>query len=184
MPRNTYSLPARREEKFWSQVSIPADVMTGCWLWTGCKNQFGYGVMKLGNRRSKVARAHRISWSLTNGPIPRGAFILHSCDVPACVNPAHLRPGTPADNSADAVERQRASGGSLKGEAHHQARLTDADIAEIRSLYRPSTGQGKRPSNGWSTTALAKRFGVSQATMWRIVNGLSWSHLKPGGNDA
>jgi hypothetical protein len=163
------SLPTHRAEKFWSQVSIPADVLTGCWLWTGCTNHFGYGVMKLGGRQTKVDRAHRIAWSEVNGPIPDGASILHSCDVPACVNPAHLRPGTDADNHADMVERGRASGGSMKGTAHHQAKLTDDEVRRARAIY--ATG-------AMGTPRLAKLFGVKQQTMWRVVTGVNWRHIQ------
>ncbi len=171
MSRNgsgAYTLPPHREEKFWSQVAIPADVITGCWLWGGAKNSFGYGVMKLGGRSTPVDRAHRISWALVNGSAPEGACLMHSCDVPACVNPAHLRPGTIADNNADMRAKGRASGGSTKGTAHHSAKLTDDDVREMRRLY---------VAGGIGTPRLAVMFGVKQASAWRIVNGLSWRHV-------
>lgn len=55
--------------------------------------------------------AHRFSWILRNGRIPKGMFILHSCDNPPCVNPDHLRAGTPKDNVADSITRGTFLGG-------------------------------------------------------------------------
>jgi len=68
---------------------------TGCWLWTGemdTRNQ--YGVFRLVNR---PVGAHRMSFELYKGEIPKGMLICHACDVMACVNPAHLWLGTKRD---------------------------------------------------------------------------------------
>lgn len=89
------------EARFWAKVDRSGD---GCWLWTASTDQGGYGQFQIGRRPFK---AHRISWELANGPVPAGLWVLHSCDNPPCVNPAHLRPGTPADNMADQLERNR-----------------------------------------------------------------------------
>lgn len=79
----------------------------GCWMWTGAVNESGYGVLSgPGLPRPKVY-AHRWSYEHHVGPLPADLFVLHSCDVPPCVNPAHLRPGTAADNAADKVARGR-----------------------------------------------------------------------------
>ena len=90
------------QERFWSKVDRSGE----CWLWTAAKVQ-GYGSFD-------GRRAHRVAWELAYGPIPKGVgyhgtCVLHRCDTPACVNPAHLRLGTQADNMADrdAKGRQR-----------------------------------------------------------------------------
>ncbi len=66
-----------------------------CWLWTGAKTKYGYGMIWVGGR---YAMAHRYSYERFVGPIPKGLDIDHLCRVIACVNPAHLEPVTHREN--------------------------------------------------------------------------------------
>jgi hypothetical protein len=137
-----------------------------CWEWTAFRNPSGYGMIR--NGRRGMALAHRVAWALAHGPVPEGRHVLHHCDNPGCVNPAHLYIGTNADNVRDKVARGRSSFPQLRkrGELHPLAKLTAEDVAEIRAAPR-TRGTG---------LALSRRFGVSPPTISRIRNGGLWRH--------
>jgi hypothetical protein len=89
-------------DKFWARVQKSA----GCWLFIGSPcNQAGHQQLNIGRRRR--AYAHRFSYELHCGPIPAGMVVMHSCDVPACINPAHLSIGTQRENIRDSVRKGR-----------------------------------------------------------------------------
>lgn len=94
------------EERFMAKVE--PEPMSGCWLWTACCNERGYGMYYLPSSGSlEKIGAHRAAWLLFRGPIPAGLHVLHSCDVRSCVNPDHLRTGTQQDNLSDMAAKQR-----------------------------------------------------------------------------
>ena len=71
----------------------------GCWNWSNKPARDGYGVLNILERRHF---AHRISWAIVNGRLPRpDECVCHSCDNPPCINPAHLWIGTQSDNAHD-----------------------------------------------------------------------------------
>lgn len=92
---------SRLPNRFWDRTSISS---SGCWLWTGSKNDWGYGTLRFDGG---VRYAHRLAREVLVGPIPDGLFILHRCDTPACVNPAHLGVGTQGENLQECVDRGR-----------------------------------------------------------------------------
>lgn len=87
--------------------SVP-EPNTGCVLWTGRINKYGYGVAR--DYDSRMRLAHRLSWSQHNGPIPDGMLICHKCDTRACINPDHLFLGSHADNIHDMIRKGRGRG--------------------------------------------------------------------------
>lgn len=152
------------EDLFWAKV----DKSGACWLWTGAKENHGYGHFRIGK---KDFRAHRYSYELVNGPIPKGMHILHSCDVYACVNPAHLRPGTHAENMADMDARGR----RVRGERTTRNKLTEDQARQILKEYR-FVGHGRCGRS--NARELAARYGVGTNTITAIPAGRTWAYLK------
>jgi hypothetical protein len=79
-----------------------------CWVWKNALHTGGYGVLRIPGEK-KNARAHVYAWTLENGPVPAGMFVLHHCDNRACVRASHLFVGTHKDNMEDAAEKGRLS---------------------------------------------------------------------------
>jgi len=135
---------------------------TGCWLWLGPTNR-GYGIFYVGN---KGRYSHRISYEAFVGPVPKGLHLLHSCDTPGCINPAHLRPGTVKENMADREARRRRS---VQGEQIGTSKLTYQEVLEIRSSK-------EKPG------PLAKKYNVHPHCIWSIKTGRSWKHVADAEN--
>ncbi len=92
------------EERFWQKVKRCGD--DECWLWQAVTNQDGYGLVRYPGRPHMMG-AHRASWLLHNGDVPADLEVLHRCDNPPCVNPAHLWLGTQVDNIHDMCAKGR-----------------------------------------------------------------------------
>lgn len=139
------------------------DDQTDCWNWQGNKDNNGYGMFFFNN---KTFKAHRFSCELVHGPAPEGKpFVLHACDNPACINPNHLRFGSPQENMDDKVERNR----QPKGEKHGIAKLKDEDVIDIKAKLKSyAYGDYKK---------LAKEYNVVLSTIRNIHNGKTWNHI-------
>lgn len=86
-------------DRFWARVDKSGE----CHVWTGTKNNGGYGVFFVAGRTLLV---HRLAACL-DGADPLAPVIMHACDNPACVNPKHLSAGTHQLNSDDMVAKGR-----------------------------------------------------------------------------
>ncbi len=84
----------------WSQP----EPNSGCLLWLGAPVRDGYGQLSVNGR---LIRAHRLAWEVAHGPVHPNLCVLHSCDTPACINPAHLFVGTRLDNARDRKAKGR-----------------------------------------------------------------------------
>lgn len=147
------------EERFWSKVDKGDG--QGCWLWKACRSPLGYGQF----RHERTRFAHRVSYEMANGPVDDGVCILHKCDNPSCVNPAHLMAGTHADNVADKV----AKGRQPRGERVGGVKLTEEQVLEVFS----------RHERGEKYRVIAASLGVKIGTITAILLGKNWSHV-PG----
>lgn len=104
--------------------------------------------------------------------------VMHTCDNRRCVNPTHLRLGTPADNTRDAAAKGRMPTGDRngsrlhpesrpRGQGHYKSKLTDNDVLTIR----------RRCAAGETQEALAREFGLAQPNISAIVRRVSWAHV-------
>lgn len=152
--------------RFWEKVDNSGGD-SACWIWTAYRDRKGYGRIQR-NGSGSPTQAHIISWEIACGPVPSGQCVLHRCDNPSCVNPAHLFLGTKADNNAD----MRAKGRHAHGERQGSAVLSEQDVRNIIALRK----------EGGLLTDLAVRFGVSESHISEISRGKAWAHLAaPGG---
>lgn len=151
------------DERFWAKVDRQG--LNECWEWQNCsRSADNYGRLRVGGAAGKDLLAHRVAWELSIGPIPEGRQVLHHCDNPPCVNPAHLFLGDPAINSADKIAKGRHAHGS----SHGQAKLTESVVRDMRERYA---------AGGISQRALARHYGVSQRALQAALIGKTWRHV-------
>lgn len=180
---------ARRRD-FWSRV-LKVGNGAGCWEWIGKRRKIkrgdgsivdGYGIYSytdLSVDPNPVVGAHRVAWTKTYGLIPSGMSVLHRCDNPPCCRPDHLFLGTLPDNMKDKVSKGRQSrgprhaaatrrgGGSPSGSSHRLAKITEADVIEIRRMY----------ASGSLQQAIGLRFGITQRSVSNIIRRKTWRHV-------
>lgn len=158
MPEPTMKVLDAARERFWGKV----EKSEKCWLWTGATTDKGYGLFWLNGRAEK---AHRVAWMLKHGPLDEEIDVLHTCDVPACVNnEAHLWLGTHSDNMADMYAKGRRDHRKIAGEKNGGAKLTGAQVVEIKTQL----------AAGMTQRGLARNYDVDHATIGRIAHGTSW----------
>lgn len=167
-------------DRFFKRIKVES--RTGCWIWTGTPIRFKRSGLTYGQIAGPIdgvryvppgvqMLAHRVSWILHCGPIPEGSgphgtVVLHTCDNTLCVNPAHLRLGTQADNVADMDTKGRANRSGLgreKGTKHPRAAFTLEQIKAI--LASPKT-------NG----ELAQEYGVSKHAIKCVRTGRTYTN--------
>lgn len=160
--------------RYLDERSIPVP-WSGCSMWIAGLDKDGYGQASL---RNKNIRAHRLSYLVNKGSIPEGMVVMHSCDVPCCINPDHLSIGSSYQNTRDKIEkgRNRVSSGNehymrktpgmRAGDKCPTAKLSSSDVEEIKRLMASGTAQ----------TKIAEKYGVSRTCISAISTGRNWKH--------
>jgi hypothetical protein len=132
------------------------DEITGCYVWTGCLNDKGYGKIAYWRRQWLVHRLIYVKVMFK----PEEDLVRHTCDTPACWCPDHLIGGTQAQNIADMIEKGRQN----KGSAHPRAVLTEEAVREIRA-------------SSLSNKELGAKFNIHYTAIHRVRLGITWKHI-------
>lgn len=153
--------PRGEPERFIHEVAMQH---TGdeCLTWPFGGNGAGYGK---GNFNGKYQYAHRYVCTLAHGEPPASNYLaLHRCGKghEGCVNPKHLYWGTASDNIRDTI----AHGTANRGERTYCAKLSEADVKQIKARLECDT-----------MAAIASDYGVHRSTIRSIKIGQSWKHV-------
>ena len=156
--------------RFWQRVKKSPE----CWEWTGCLNGTGYGAFRW---KQRGWLAHRYSYTLHNGPIPAGQFVLHRCDNPKCIRPDHLWLGTQTENMKDCA---------AKGRNTRHYRWTTADnpnkgipcpdwlrerVRQAKSRPFRVMGRAGEIITGTNLTHFCRVYDLNQGTMFSVIKG-------------
>ena len=144
------------EKRFWSKVRYEKG--SGCWVWTGHKDNNGYGKFYYDR---EACLAHRVSYEIEYKAIPKGMYVCHHCDNPSCVRLSHLFLGTQTDNMQDSTKKGRISKGEHR---QHIAKLTEIQVIAILKDTRPQR-------------EIAKDYNINQSQISRIKQGKQWKHV-------
>lgn len=138
-----YLVKEKEYDRFISKVEITEN----CWIWKAGKMKSGYGLFWL----DKQGSAHRASWILHNGEIPKGLCVCHKCDNPSCVNPDHLFLGTHKENTQDAIKKKRL--------VLQKTKIPKDQHDKIIHLYE----------NGMTQREIGKIYNANQRQIWKII---------------
>lgn len=141
----------------------------GCWDWNGPIDNYGYAKMTI---RTGVGfnTAHRTSWIIHKGSIPKGKSICHSCDNRKCSNPDHLWLGTPKENTQDMILKGRYKENlrNQLGTKNPSSKVSEKIVCEIKKMHK----------NGIKGAEIARFFKVSANLVYDILLGKTWKHVK------
>lgn len=142
------------KEKFEKKINKTTD--DKCWLWLGSIGNHSYGRLWFNGKRYL---AHRLSWIIYKGEIPKNKCVCHKCDNPLCVNPEHLFIGTHDENMKDM---------SKKGRVRFVSILDESSVRDIKMKYR---------AGGNTYGDLAKAYKVSKICIEKILLGKRWKKV-------
>jgi hypothetical protein len=141
-----------REFKYWMDKN-------GCMNAVGCSfDRDGYP--RISYTQSKRAPVAKYIYELIYGPWEKGKVMRHTCNNRACINPAHIIPGTQAENMAD----RKRSGKDPVGAKNGRAKITEDDVRWIRE-------------STLSAPAIARLLGLKPGTVLDIRHRRLWKHV-------
>ena len=158
--RDCFGLATRKDMETRFRAFFRPAAESSCWVWTGSKDEAGYGLFQRATRH--LVRAHRLSFELHNGITPGELRVLHRCDNPPCVNPHHLFLGTDLDNARDMIAKGR--GRHLRGEELPAAKLSEDQVRQIRADPR-------------TQAVIAAEYGLGQTGVSAIKRRATWGWL-------
>lgn len=155
--RNRFSKTLLERFNNYAPVGSPNE----CRMWTGSVLG-GYGSFSFQGKRMT---AHHVALYLATGRWPaQGEVVMHSCDIPLCVNHLHLRFGTHRENVDDCISKRRHS----HGRQHGMSVLSEDDVISMRADF---------DSGKFTQAELAAKHGVSRSTAWKVVRRFYWKHI-------
>lgn len=152
MRRDIYPEPI-----FYDRLMANVKITDGCWHWTGCVNDNGYGRIRINDQEYLT---HRLSYAVHCGHYSSKLDVCHTCDEPRCVNPEHLFLATHLENMRDASQKKRFSRKTRRNGYGGHFKLSEADVVEIIKTYSTQTISQKE---------LGKRYGVGQGVVGDII---------------
>ena len=148
-------------DRFWEKV----EKTPHCWLWKAGTFANGYGQFGLNaDGKTIPTQAHRVAWEFTNGPLPKGVQICHSCDNRLCVRPDHLFPGTQLDNMRDAAVK-----GRLHSARPGKHKVKTEQLPEVEAML----------AAGYPQQHIADKFGVSRHWVTMFATGKTRQYDRP-----
>jgi hypothetical protein len=113
-------------------------------------------------------RVHRVSAALWKGfDIDSPMFVIHSCDTPRCFNPDHLRIATPAENTADMMQKGRNGNRVFRGEDNKRSKMTAVQVREMRLMQE----------EGATYAELGSLYGITPQGAFLICKRRNWKHI-------
>lgn len=164
------------------------EIVDECWIFKGCKNakeDKGYGIV---SHKGKTKLAHRLSYEIYKGEIPKGMYVLHNCPIEdnrTCCNPDHLWLGTYKQNSIDAAKKGTLRGWQYRkktkeeieickknlkvilGEKHGMSKFKKEEIIEMRKLMDKEI----------SYKEISDKFGINIRSIADIKFRRTWKHI-------
>jgi len=179
---NALKQPPEKKNKGWENIiqkplhtrwldKVGEENSNGCWPWLGSRTVHGYGKIR---DNYKSVGAHRISYRLNIGKIPRKLHVLHKCDNPLCVNPDHLFLGTQSDNNKDMFKKNRDKNqyNYNKDFINGRSRPVEAFIDNKWVLFQSISEASK------TTGALSSKISIASRQLRKKAGGLKWRSIQ------